>query len=391
MRTRDLKRDEIHPDERAAAQRLNAIVLYACSGSHGHRVLAENYRDLLHSIGIDAIAVDVFTQEGRERFNVWISVYFRLLRVAPKLWRYLYSGWTRLPGIDFIRRWVMPRRFKKTQALLLSATPDLVLSTHPISTAVADFLKAREELVAPLWVAISDWHIQSFWVFPHVGRYLVPVPTQVETLKKSGVAAEIVTVVGMLLSQDYYTQVKTRDAAREELRINKSSKVVLITGGGKGWALEQIIEGTRNVQAECIVIAGSEKRKRELQRYLRKKKYVGDWTILGWVDPMSYLLASDLVVAKPGGLTTAEVLHLNKPLILCEAMPGHEEENGRVLNEIGVSWTQNVEELESLISNFFNHGYLNVRSGLLDQNQCSNKSPQLVRQVLNQVFALGIQ
>src|SRR6185369_2077620 len=306
--------------------------------------------------------------------------------------RCLYGGWTRVPGINFIRRWVLPRRFKKTQALLLTERPDLVLSTHPIATAVADFLKAREVLVAPLWVAFSDWHIQSFWVFPNVGRYLVPIATQLKTLEKSGVAAETVSVVGMLLSQPYYTQNKTREAAREELQISKSSNVVVIMGGGKGWALEQMIDGMRKVQAHCIVIAGSEKRKSELQQHLRKKKHSGDWTILGWVDPIPYLIASDLVIAKPGGLTTAEVLHLKKPLILCEAMPGHEEENGRVLNEIGVCWAVEVDELDFLVSNFFNNGHLGVQSvSALGQNQSSNDCPRLVRQTLAKAFALGIQ
>src|SRR5260370_10927273 len=329
----------------ASTPRFRALVLYACSGSHGHRVLAENYCELMQSFGVDAVAVDVFEQEGRMRFNRWIVVYFWILKVTPRLWRGFYCFWSAVPGIDFFRRQLLPRRFRNTLRLLRSTNTDLVLSTHPVATAVADFLKQRNALFAPLWVAFSDWHTQSFWIFPNVEHYLVPVDGQLDTLKECGISAQNVSVVGMLLRTAYYEQKNTREAARLDLQISNDRKVILIMGGGKGWALEEIIEGVRHVAAQRVVIAGSKERKRELEEYITKGKYDGDWNILGWVDPIQYLIASDLVIAKPGGLSTAEALQLRKPLVLCQAMPGHEEENGRVLNEFGVCWASSIEQL----------------------------------------------
>lgn len=367
-------------------QCLNVVVLYACSGSYGHRVLAENYCALLRSVGVDAVAVDVFEKEGRRQFHRWLSLYFSLLKSAPRLWRVLYCGWTYLPIIDLIRRQVLPRRFTKTQAFLRSTRPDLILSTHPIGTAIADFLKRRQALNSQLWVAFSDWHTQKFWMFPNVEHYLVPIKGQQDTLMNSGVPADNVSVVGMLLRGTYYHERQTRESARLALHIKAGAKVVLIMAGGKGWALEEIIDGVRHLPVQRIVIAGSKSRKREIKEYIRRNEYGGEWHVVGWVDPIRYLLASDVVIAKPGGLTTAEVLHLRRPLILCGAMPGHEEENRRVLSDIGVCWASTTEELPSLVSQLFSKPE-SVFSKLqaIERNLCTATSPDLVRETLKRV------
>jgi processive 1,2-diacylglycerol beta-glucosyltransferase len=52
--------------------------------------------------------------------------------------------------------------------------------------------------------------------------------------------------------------------------------------------------------------------------------------VRGFVDPIVDLLrGADVVVTKPGGLTTSECLALGKPLVFYEAAPGQETANVR--------------------------------------------------------------
>jgi processive 1,2-diacylglycerol beta-glucosyltransferase len=60
--------------------------------------------------------------------------------------------------------------------------------------------------------------------------------------------------------------------------------------------------------------------------------------------------ASDVLVTKPGGLTSAEALVARIPLVLCKPLPGQEERNARVLVEAGAALrTRRMEELSSVV------------------------------------------
>ena len=169
----------------ATSTSFRAVVLYACTGSLGHRVLAENYAEFLKSVGVEAMAVDVLQLDNRSTFRRYSKLYFWVLRFVPCMWRWLYRHWRMVPGIDVFRRDVLPRRFKVTQQLLCSAKPDLVISTHPVSTGIVSHLKKKGRIASPLWTTFSDWHVQPFWMFPEVNRYLVPLAQQRTALECS--------------------------------------------------------------------------------------------------------------------------------------------------------------------------------------------------------------
>ena len=60
--------------------------------------------------------------------------------------------------------------------------------------------------------------------------------------------------------------------------------------------------------------------------------------VLRFVDNVyDYMHAADVLVTKPGGLSTAEALVAQVPLVLCKPLPGQEERNARVLVEAGAA------------------------------------------------------
>ena len=55
---------------------------------------------------------------------------------------------------------------------------------------------------------------------------------------------------------------------------------------------------------------------------------------------------SDLVVSKPGGLTTSESLASNLPMIIINPIPGQEEENAEFLESHGVGiWIKKNDDI----------------------------------------------
>src|SRR6202022_3134836 len=60
--------------------------------------------------------------------------------------------------------------------------------------------------------------------------------------------------------------------------------------------------------------------------------------VLGFVDNVyDWMHAADVLVTKPGGLTTSEALAAGVPLILLQPLPGQEQRNARYLTARGAA------------------------------------------------------
>jgi processive 1,2-diacylglycerol beta-glucosyltransferase len=110
--------------------------------------------------------------------------------------------------------------------------------------------------------------------------------------------------------------------------------------------VEAIVEGLDQVKAEfqTVVVTG---RNEELRRDLATRDSAHPTHVLGYASNMHELVAmSDLIITKPGGLTTSEVLALGKPLLIVNPIPGQEAANSDFLLERGAA--AKVNRLEDL-------------------------------------------
>ena len=94
--------------------------------------------------------------------------------------------------------------------------------------------------------------------------------------------------------------------------------------------------------------------KSNLKKSYNKEKSV---KVLAYTDKIPELMSiSNLVVSKPGGLTTSESLASGLPMVVINPIPGQEEENAQFLENKGIAvWIRkdsNVDEIvENLLSN----------------------------------------
>jgi len=98
------------------------------------------------------------------------------------------------------------------------------------------------------------------------------------------------------------------------------------------------------LEFQVLVVTGrNEQMRRELAAAVRQHPT----HVLGFADNMHELMAvSDLVVSKPGGLTSSESLAMGKPLFILNPIPGQEAANSDFLLERGAAAKANrVEDL----------------------------------------------
>jgi len=121
--------------------------------------------------------------------------------------------------------------------------------------------------------------------------------------------------------------------------------VLFRSGFGMGPIAEVVAELDKASHPfQAIVVTG---RNEELRRDLAAQDRKHPTHVLGFASNMHELMAvSELIITKPGGLTTSEVLAMGRPLMIVNPIPGQEAANSDFLLERGAAAKVNrVEDL----------------------------------------------
>jgi processive 1,2-diacylglycerol beta-glucosyltransferase len=161
-----------------------------------------------------------------------------------------------------------------------------------------------------------------------------------------GAVAENVLVTGIPIAQKFSSSVKV-PAVRKQMGLRDDLPVLLVLGGGFGLGpvakiLTELNKLTTPVQV--VVVCG---RNEELRREIATQNHRHPTHVLGFATNMHELMAAaDLVITKPGGLTTSEALALGKPIFVLNPIPGQEAANSDFLLEHGAATKANrIEDL----------------------------------------------
>jgi processive 1,2-diacylglycerol beta-glucosyltransferase len=225
--------------------------------------------------------------------------------------------------------------------------PDAVLCTHYLPLETLSWLRQRKDGLRPLVVSIvTDFEAHALWMEPCVDLYCVATEETKARLVARGAAAEKVVATGIPISAKFAAKTDVK-AVRKALGLRDDLPVLLALGGGFGMGpLAKILAELDRVEQifQTVVVTG---RNEELRRELASQDRKHPTRVLGYASNMHELMAvADLIISKPGGLTSSEVLAMGKPLFIVSPIPGQEAANSDFLLERGAAAKANrVEDL----------------------------------------------
>ena len=99
---------------------------------------------------------------------------------------------------------------------------------------------------------------------------------------------------------------------------------------------------------------------------------------------------SDLVVTKPGGLTTTESLASGLPIVIINPIPGQEEENAAYLEKNKVAiWIKKGDNVEQILDDLFSNPdkiqEMKVRARLIAKKNSTKDICKILLQCENRV------
>jgi len=203
---------------------------------------------------------------------------------------------------------------------------------------VADYKKYYNSKL-PLVAVLTDYIPHSYWIYDEVDFYISPSEDVSARLQKKGVPAAKIKSYGIPFDPKFHDQID-RNTVCQKLGLNPQIPTVLIMGGGQGLGpIKTIIknlEKVKNDSQEIIVCGTNKKLYKSLKRKI--KKYKKEIRLFGYVNNINELMsASDIIITKPGGVTTAELLTRKLALIIAKPLPGQEANNTAYLSEKGAA------------------------------------------------------
>jgi processive 1,2-diacylglycerol beta-glucosyltransferase len=326
----------VHDMPQGSRRVLILTASYGSGHAHAAGVLADEFR----RAGALPTVVDHFRDLVHPAFDqASRACYYAILRRAPALWGGAYwagdqisisspflLGFNRL-GARKLRRLLRAQRF------------DHVVSVQPTPAAALSYLRSRGESTPPHTTVFTDFVAHTQWIHPHLDRYCVPAEEIAHELMAKGLPRESVVVTGIPVGREFH-QESERASARLALGLSPRLPVLLFmdgAGGGFG-RLEEAARAVLGMEQpfQAVFVAGHE---RALEGRLKR---LADGRenrvkVFGFVDHIRQIMAAaDFLVTKAGGLTLAEALAAELPIICFGSLPGQEARNERFAAMTGI-------------------------------------------------------
>jgi len=284
--------------------------------------------------GVETRLLDSFRHANPILSKMTLKAYLAILKAAPEIWEYMYDNPEFQKRTKKIRDLLHRGNSKKLESVLDEFQPDVVVCTQAFSCGVLASWKGKTGLDRPRLVGVlTDFVAHRYWAHDKVDLYIAPNDSTKATLISHGVDTARIKVSGIPIRQQH-TQRVSRQEIVERLGLRPNLPKILVMGGSLGLGpMKSVIRRLDKLPQpfDMIVVTGSNAQlKGRLERRGRKLRHTT--AVLGFVENVHELMeVSELIVTKPGGITTAEALVRQLPMIIINPIPGQEAKNTEFL------------------------------------------------------------
>lgn len=285
-----------------------------------------------------------------------VDSYELLIKHWPQLWEKLYQFADTRGGKKSIdtSTILLQQGNQKFHDYIKTFAPDRIITTHFFVPILLG--KLAKEI--PTDVVVTDYYANRMWLNPNVRHLFVASEGIKKAFRKDH---DSIIVSGIPISPRFFKP-KNLPALRKKFELPNDQPVILLLSGGTGLVdISKAAECILGTLTNITLIAVAGKNNSELFSKLEKLDPQNNtYQVFNFTDTIDELMAvADIIITKPGGLTTSEVLYLKKSLIMINPIPGQEEKNASFVTEhkYGCLVTE-VTELPGIITKILSNPHL---------------------------------
>lgn len=323
---------------------MKVLILHASAGA-GHQRAAEALAKAFRSEcpESDTLVSDVLDFTPALFRRTYGKGYLMLVRRAPELWGYMYDRSDRKALVPW--RAKMREVFNQINAASFFGfyrgfAPDVTVCTHFMPLEVLSSMSRRRRVPLNMHCCVTDFAVHSLWISQGVSCYFVATEEARRQLARRGQPEDDIVVAGIPIDP-VFAERRAAPDARQALGLRGDLPMVLALSGGFGvGATSEVIRAFGDYAGpacQVVAVAGANPKLRRRAQAAAGEATV-PVTVFGRVTNMHDLLdAADLVITKPGGLSTSECLAKGRPMLITDPIPGQEQRNCEYLLERGAA------------------------------------------------------
>lgn len=322
------------------------ILILSASVGNGHVTAAQSLQKAFVAKGL---AADVRHEDVLDFTNplfrrLYSRAYIDLVNHMPEVLGWMYDKLDE-PWKNEKRRLFFDKlNTRPLIKMIREYQPDWIVCTHFLPAEVVSDLKGAGKMTTPQAIVVTDLDMHAMWLCRNYEHYFVALEETRFYLESLGSDADKITVSGIPIDPKF-SEAKTKIGMRVKYGLNLQMPTILLSLGGFGVGrIEALLDGLKAIRPPVQILAmcgKNEELKSELERAPAETDGARVVPVGYTRDMDEYMSASDLIVGKPGGLTTCEALAKGLVFVIANPIPGQEERNSDHLLEKGCAIRSN--------------------------------------------------
>lgn len=317
------------------------VLVLSCNTGQGHNAAARAVQEEFLARGVDCEFKDALAFSSATTSKIISEGYMKMATDAPNVFGTIYQvglkvSKTRVKSPVYYANATYARSLGK---YIREHQIDAVLTSHVFPSEALTHLRKHGQIDSRLYFILTDYTCHPFSEEIHADAYFIAHPDLIGEFVERGIGRKKIVASGIPVSRRFSPEL-TREEARDKLGVSQTARVFLIMTGSMGFGsmapvVKTILKGSGSDSVIYVMTGRNEEMKREIDGMHAEDARVVAVPFTTEV-PM-YMRASDVLLSKPGGLTTTEAAVVNIPLVHSSPIPGCETINAQFFEDKGMS------------------------------------------------------
>ena len=307
------------------------LLILSCNTGEGHNSAARALKGCFEAQNISCEIRDALAFWSPEKSKIISKGHVFIYRKMPKLFGVSYRFEENHPPKKGDESLIYDLVIKGCDSLyeyLSENKYDAVICTHVFSAMMITELKKRRRYSVKSYFVATDYTCSPGVNQTALDAYFIPHKKLTEEFCENGIPEAKLVPSGIPVRTDFYKKTDPKEA-KDLLSLPRNKKVVLLMCGSMGCGpiktLAEYLPQQIPSDSLLVVICGNNRR---LYKSLTKSPLPDNMRVLGFTSRMPlYMDAADLILTKPGGLSTTEAAVKALPMLFIDAVPGCETRN----------------------------------------------------------------
>lgn len=339
------------------------ILIFYASFGNGHKSAAFAIKDYLeenYENDVEIEIIDAYKYINTALNATTAKSYELITAKTPVIWEKIYTHADEKGVITTFLKELNKIAAFKLAKLINTVNPDVIISTHMFSNNICNNLKKKNKINCKTFCVLTDFALHSEWIQgnEYTDYFFVSNNAIKIDCIKRGVDENKIFVTGIPISPKFNKEYN-KSIIRKEFELKNMPTILFFAASSYAFdSMQKVFENLIQIDnVQIITVCGKKEKTKEIfeeiQNNIPHNSIVKLLSFTNKVPELMYF--ADYIVTKPGGITTSEALASCKPIIICNPIPGQEEQNSNFLlnNGVAIRLFEN-DDMYITLKNFFN-------------------------------------